>query len=298
MATKIQFSLTEMERETGISKDTLRVWEKRYGFPEPQRNQRGERSYSPEQLERLRLIKQLMDGGMRPGKLARLGLQQLRQMTRQARDTAELPDELQPLLEAVSRGPNQDLPVRLEALLQQRGLRDFLNGVLAPMNHAVGEAWFSGRIGILDEHYYSEQVRMVLTSALRNLPGKEGAPRALLTTMPGEQHSIGLQMAACMLALEGVEPLLLGVQTPLDEIARGATQGECSIVGVSCSEQMSRRTVATQLARLRNLLPGSVNLWAGGRGVNGIVAMPSGIQLFSSLDQISSVLQKSVKHPH
>lgn len=289
------FSIAEIERETGISRDTLRVWERRYGFPEPQRNQHSERNYCSDQLERLRLIKQLIDSGMRPGKLAGLDLQQLHQITRERHDTTAVPPDVEKLLQIVATGPRYGLLARMEALLQQRGLRDFLIDVLAPMNHAVGEAWFTGRIGVLDEHHYAEQVKMVLLTALRNLPQAPENSRALVTTLPGEQHGIGLLMATCMLALEGIEVLLLGVQTPLEEIVRGAVEGECRIVGISCSEHMSRRVIATQLIRLRKQLPDRVSLWAGGSGIKGIPTMPSGIQLFSSLDQISTALQKSVQ---
>lgn len=289
-------TISDIERETGISRDTLRIWERRYGFPEPQRNQRSERSYLPEQLERLRLIKQLMNSGMRPGKLAGLNLQQLHQIIQERPDTAAVPSDVEELLQIVATGPRYGLSARLELLLQQRGLRDFLIDVVAPMNHAVGEAWFTGKIGVLDEHHYAEQVKMVLLTALRNLPQAPENFRALVTTLPGEQHGIGLLMATCMLALEGIEVLLLGVQTPLEEIVRGAVEGECRIVGISCSEHMNRRTVATQLIRLRKQLPDRVSLWAGGSGIRGIPAMPPGIQLFSSLDQISTALKKSAQY--
>lgn len=283
-------TMAEIERETGISRDTLRIWQRRYGFPEPQRNQRSERNYSIDQLERLRLIKQLLDSGMRPGKLARLDLQQLRQITQQQRESAVLSRDIDELLHMMATGPSYGLLTRMEALLQQQGLKDFLNEVVAPMNHAVGEAWFSGSIGVLDEHLYAEQIRMLLTGALRNLPKTEHSPRAFLTTLPGEQHGIGLLMAACILALEGIEVLLLGVQTPLDEIARGTIEADCRIVGISCSEYMNRRTIATQLVRLRKMLPDRVALWAGGSGISKLTAMPSGIRLFTSLEQISSAV--------
>ncbi|HRF13460.1 MAG TPA: MerR family transcriptional regulator, partial [Candidatus Accumulibacter phosphatis] len=63
------FGIAAVERDTGLSKDVLRVWERRYGFPAPCRDANGERSYPAEQVERLRLIKRLMDQGHRPGKL-------------------------------------------------------------------------------------------------------------------------------------------------------------------------------------------------------------------------------------
>ena len=36
--TDILFDIATVEREIGIGKDTLRVWEKRYGFPVPVRD--------------------------------------------------------------------------------------------------------------------------------------------------------------------------------------------------------------------------------------------------------------------
>ena len=65
------FNIAAVERDTGLSKDVLRMWERRYGFPVPDRDGNGERSYPAEQVERLRLIKRLMDAGHRPGKADR-----------------------------------------------------------------------------------------------------------------------------------------------------------------------------------------------------------------------------------
>jgi DNA-binding transcriptional MerR regulator len=62
-------TVTAVERETGLSADTLRVWERRYGFPQPLRDSSGRRRYPKEQVERLRQIKRLVDAGFRPGKL-------------------------------------------------------------------------------------------------------------------------------------------------------------------------------------------------------------------------------------
>ncbi len=63
------FTISAVERETGLSKDTLRAWERRYGFPKPARDARGDRRYSAVQVERLRKIKRLVDAGFRPSKV-------------------------------------------------------------------------------------------------------------------------------------------------------------------------------------------------------------------------------------
>lgn len=295
MTTSSEFSIAEIERATGISRDVLRVWERRYGFPTPLRNQRGERLYDEGQLSRLMLLKQLLDSGMRPGKIIKLDDQQLRTLTAPVEEAAAVPADVEGVLEMLASGLGHELLPRLVALLQRQGLKGFLTELVAPANQAVGDAWFAGRIGIVDEHHYSEQVRRVITAALDSLPRGAGSPRVLLTTLPGEGHGIGLLMVAGMLCMEGAEVLSLGVQTPLEEIVRGAVRGKVGVVGISCSEYMGRRTIIAQLSRLRKMLPEGISIWAGGRGVSAIRFLPENIRLFSGLDQISRAVQ-SLRH--
>ena len=63
------YSIGVVERDTGIGRDTLRIWERRYGFPRPVRNDRGERAYPEDQLRRLQRSRRLLERGMRPGKV-------------------------------------------------------------------------------------------------------------------------------------------------------------------------------------------------------------------------------------
>src|SRR3954466_10945078 len=65
----LALNISGVERETGLSKDVLRMWERRYGFPKPSRDDNGERQYSAEDVAKLRAIKRLMDVGLRPGKI-------------------------------------------------------------------------------------------------------------------------------------------------------------------------------------------------------------------------------------
>jgi len=75
--TALQLSIAAVERDTGIGKDTLRVWERRYGFPQPRRDGSGDRQYPLDQVERLRVIKRLLDGGHRPAQVVALPIDEL-----------------------------------------------------------------------------------------------------------------------------------------------------------------------------------------------------------------------------
>jgi DNA-binding transcriptional MerR regulator len=73
---------------TGISPDALRIWERRYAAVSPQRSPAGGRLYSPQDVARLRLMKQLVDAGDAIGEIATLDLDTLHSRTTEAQRPA------------------------------------------------------------------------------------------------------------------------------------------------------------------------------------------------------------------
>ncbi|MEY4428243.1 MAG: hypothetical protein RLZZ182_932, partial [Pseudomonadota bacterium] len=86
----LMMSIAAVERDTGLSKDTLRVWERRYAFPQPVRDAQGERCYPLDQIEKLRLIKRLLDVGHRPSRLVSLPMDDLQALSERSADAQGL----------------------------------------------------------------------------------------------------------------------------------------------------------------------------------------------------------------
>ena len=80
-----RYRIGAVARLTGISPDTLRIWERRYAAVTPQRSPRGGRLYSAGDLERLRLMKQLLDAGDAIGEVAGLDTETLHDRLGEAR---------------------------------------------------------------------------------------------------------------------------------------------------------------------------------------------------------------------
>jgi DNA-binding transcriptional MerR regulator len=64
-------------KATGINASTLRIWEHRYGLPKPHRTDGGARRYAPSEVQRLKLIKALVDVGHKPSNLSSLSIDEL-----------------------------------------------------------------------------------------------------------------------------------------------------------------------------------------------------------------------------
>jgi DNA-binding transcriptional MerR regulator/methylmalonyl-CoA mutase cobalamin-binding subunit len=284
------FNIAAVERDTGLSKDVLRMWERRYGFPQPSRDANGERVYPAEQVERLRLIKRLIDQGHRPGNLIARRTDELSLLApRRARPTrmeGEALDaaELEELLALIKRHDANGYVDALQQRLARLGLERFVQDIVAPLTRQVGEAWEDGRFEMFEEHLFTELTKRVLRQAIAALPRGTGSPRVLLTSVPDELHILGLLMVEGLLALEGAECIPLGTQMPLLEISRAAEAHRVDIVALSFSAAFPPRHIPALLQQLRALLPNEVKLWVGGSGVFRIT-LPSGVHRFASLEQ-------------
>ena len=255
-----------MERDTGLSKDTLRVWERRYAFPNPARDRNGERVYPIEQIEKLRLIKRLMDYGHRPGKIIGQSIESLRALGAELAKDASGSVDLEIFFSLINSHQLLELRSLLSQTMARSGLQNFILETLAPLNVAVGEAWMSGRIAVFEEHLYSELVQTLLRNAISAIQPHGRRPRVLLTTLPQEQHGIGLLMAEAILAVEGAFCIPLGPQTPMADIVTAARVHDADIVALSFSSSYPETKVAESLRQLRLALPASKHLWAGGNG--------------------------------
>jgi MerR family transcriptional regulator, light-induced transcriptional regulator len=294
--TPVSVSIAAVERDTGLSKDTLRVWERRYGFPQPERDEHGERVYPLEQLDKLRLVKRLMDQGFRPGKVigqSTVELQQLAEgMTGAPRTAAALDpsDELARYLECLTDHRLDDLRRQLSQALLRLGLARFITEVAAPLTAMVGEAWARGQVQIFEEHLYTEAMQAILRGAIATIPADAEEPRVLLTTFPQEPHGLGVLMAEAMFSLEGACCVPMGVQTPLWEIVAAARAQRVDIVALSFTPVVNPNHVIAGLADLREQLPRAIELWAGGSAPVLRRRPPRQVRVIESLADVGAAL--------
>ncbi len=268
--TPIHLSIAAVERDTGLSKDTLRVWERRYGFPNPERDHFGERIYSIDQVDRLRAIRRLMDIGYRPGKIISLSLEDLQAIAESVPQAAPLPSEdqaadLDQLMNVLKSHEIEDLRRQLSQRVLRLGLARFVTELVAPLTERVGDTWARGQLEIYEEHLFTESMQVVLRNAISTIPQPGKRPRVLLTTFPSEPHGMGLLMVEALLALEGCRCFSLGVQTPVWDIVLAAQAQDIDLVVLSFSPVMNPTLVVDGLTELRAKLPTSVEIWAGGR---------------------------------
>jgi methanogenic corrinoid protein MtbC1 len=260
--------IAAVEQATGIARATLRIWERRYGFPQPGRDGRGERTYPEDQVRKLQQVAALMELGHRPGRLVQMTDAQLASLEGAATGDLEaaraaLPED--PVLAPLRNHDPVALVLLLEESVRTMGLAGFVTERMPQMNAVVGQAWSCGGLEVFEEHLYTECVQQLLRVHIAGLPTPtQGRPRVLLATLPEETHGLGLLMAQAVLALEGCACTSLGVRVPASQVVSACAGFRPDIVGVSFSACANPAHVHRALEQLRAELPASVALWAGG----------------------------------
>lgn len=265
-------------RRTGLSQDILRAWEKRYEAVTPLRTPTGRRLYTEEHVAKLRLLKQLVDGGRRISDVADLDLDTLRQMADEDASEAIVGPRLTPrravsgylatCLEAVDRldrhGLEQALDTALVALSRPRLRAD----VLVPLIHALGERWQAGTWRVVHEHLASAVLRSFLWQLWRRSEPGVGAESVIVATTAGQRHELGALLAAGVVADLGWRVVYLGCDLPAEEIAAAAQTSQSRAVLLSLVYPLNELRMFEEIRRLSGLIPAGVPIIAGGRAAS------------------------------
>lgn len=269
-----RLSIGALSRATGIPVETLRTWERRYGFPVPERKPSGHRVYPLSSIPRLRRIAQALTCGHRAREAVSASDTELNALldvipvaTRESSSVEySVPDEIRDYLRAVEAFDTEELTQLIMKDWKRLKPLAFLETRIAPLLRAVGEAWAAGQLEIRHEHFLSERIGDVLR-ALR-LPFEERAqgPVVVCGTLSGEAHGLGLQMVSLLLVAEGCRLVCLGTEVPPTQLAGLTKDLRARAVVVSVSVAHREERMNAQLELLRSMLPQWVAVVVGGDG--------------------------------
>jgi len=138
---------------------------------------------------------------------------------------------------------------------------------LAAVLEEMGERWTEGSLSILEEHMASERLSRILAQVSDQLSSRPGAPRLLLATAEGEEHTLGLSLAEMVIREHGWPVLWAGRKVPLSEIVAHVASGAVDALAVAASSMADPGDLLAQTERLGAICrAGEVHLLLGGSG--------------------------------
>ncbi len=261
---------------TGLTRELLRAWERRYEAVRPMRTRSGQRLYTDEDVSRLLLLRRATRSGRPIAGVARLPITELTRLVKEDDDSRTRlgRDELRPLsvqdlnaaLVCARSLDGEALHAMLRRWATLLGVPAFLERAAAPFMRRVGEEWHAGRLQPAHEHLATAVVQKLVLGLIGTLGPGEGAQVFLAASPAGERHEIGALLAAAAAAAEGWRVVFLGADLPGAEIAAAALASGARVVAVSVIYVEDPERVVAELRNLRRMLPPSVPVLVGGAG--------------------------------
>lgn len=281
---------------TGLSKDVIRVWERRYGLVQPFRSANRYRTYTDDDVALLRYVKAQMDLGQTIGELVAIGRERLvTDATRTARTEASetqpyerLLRELIGLLDPLRR---ESFERRLNGAVAVIPFEEALYGILLPLQTRVGQLWHDGQLNVAVEHYVTNQVRQKLFAAMSHLPVHDTGLSVVVACPVGEFHEVGAQAAAYISASLGCQTYYLGANMPLDQLAIFCRQIDPDVLLLSLTGAPTAPEWSSWIETLRSLTVSHRTVLVGGAGAQSL-SLPIGVRRIEILSELPTLQQR------
>lgn len=296
------YSMRVVARLTGLSPDTIRKWEQRYGAIEPLRTAGNTRKFATEHIQRLNLLRQVTAGG------------------HTIKDVARLPDDrLRELLLETERGPqpaDEDglpAPADAHADLRRRYLDhirayqvhqasdllarsalvlkpgDFVYQMVLPILRQTGELWQHGKASVAQEHLVSAQMRGLLINMRHWTAPQPGAARIVIATPEDHLHEFGALVGAILVGSRGFDPIYLGPAVPASDICEAIERAKADLLLLSVVRDISAAERERLITDLRQLAS-RVETWLGLPADHTLVSAGTGARLFHDFEALDMAL--------
>jgi MerR family transcriptional regulator, light-induced transcriptional regulator len=219
---------------TGVNAITLRAWERRYGLIRPLRTAKGHRLYTHGHVEQIRRAQALVERGV--------PISRVRALLDAEVDPAPLQRPRGPwiayvdrMAAAIASFDEFELDRIYEEALSIHSIDRITVKLFLPLLAQLGERWDRLSGGVAEEHFFATYLRSKLGARLMHRMRFAVGPKLVAACAPGEQHEIGLLLFAIEAHAVDMRTILLGADTPLDELLQAQRRCGGDAVVVSAS---------------------------------------------------------------
>jgi DNA-binding transcriptional MerR regulator/methylmalonyl-CoA mutase cobalamin-binding subunit len=256
---------------TGLSKDVIRVWERRFGLLKPTRGANRYRNYSDEDVALLRFLKEQLDAGGSIGELSKLGREELLERARASAPQVSFVDNtfsrlLRELLSTLNPFNRVTFEKRLNGAVAVVPFEEALHGILLPLQEQVGQLWHEGHVNVALEHYVTKQIQQKIFSAMNQLPVAEFGAKVVVACPPGEEHDIAALAVAYRCRVRGCRVYYLGANVPIASLTNLCEQVDPDLTIISFPLALSEAKATELLQALAHEVNPVSHLAVGGHG--------------------------------
>ncbi len=232
------YPIAAVSKLTGINCHTLRVWERRYGFPNPVRTDSGHRRYLADQVCRLQEVAQRIRNGESLGKvIVEVRDSPCRSATSRTSVVTTRLEVAERVIRALRQADFREAELVFQEALDCGTPESVAASILVPALTETGELWFRGDSNLCETRSLSVFLLRKLGTLLDLVQSSNQDPRGNVLTLAvqGDAHEGGVALLSLALELRGWRAINLGADVPVEAIQCAIDLWQPIAVGVSLS---------------------------------------------------------------
>jgi len=289
-----QFSISQLERFSGIKAHTIRIWEQRYNALQPNRSEGNTRYYDNAQLRRLLNIVSLAGQDYKISELGVMADKQLFKMVEGLINESEnKTDEyfVSQLIAAAMGYDELHFDKIFSHCLLRYGMKDTYIKVIYPVLVRTGLMWACDELPPANEHFITNLIRQKLFTAVNALPPPKTNLRPWILFLPeNEFHEIGLLFSHYLIRLSGKKVIYLGSNVPRQSVINAANEISCRNLLLFLVHKDLDEEIHESLNKLCSQFPGKKIYVAGDKIVLSRVKNIDNITFLSSVEDLEQQL--------
>lgn len=287
-----RYSISDLEKLTGIKAHTIRIWEKRYGIIAPERTDTNIRYYNLADLQRLLNISFLNRHGFKISLIS--GMNDSEVQTEVSR-ICEQPGAEDGYLSELIKSTHDLDEDRFEKILNgsilKQGFEQSFMQVVFPFLQKISLLWQIGKISACQERFVNNLVRHKLVVAIDGMVGHNQSTNEyyLLFLPSGQYDEINLLYSNYLLRKVGHQVIYLGPSIPVEHLRSLSNRQIIDHIVVSVNQGHTDKELYSYAEKLVSIFP-EKKIFMVAIGFDVQVELPPGIiKIFSYQSLIQSI---------
>jgi MerR family transcriptional regulator, light-induced transcriptional regulator len=292
------YSISDLEKLSGIKSHTIRIWEQRYGVLQPQRTDTNIRYYEDADLQLLLNIALLNRHGYKISKIAAMSKEDIAEKVNSVSDfKIGLDAELDVLTLSIIEMDEYKFSRILDNHIDQLGFEETMLEVIYPFMEKLSLLWLTGSIKPVQENFITQLIRNKLIAAIEKQPltTDRKAPKFMLYLPRDEQQELSLLFMQFLIKKRGFQVINLGPNLALVDLKDACQIHHPDYVFTILSETFNREPIQRYLENLQSSAPDSHLLLTGYLVAAHSIKVPDNSTILPSLDDAITFLNELEK---
>ncbi len=260
------YSISDLEKLSGIKSHTIRIWEQRYGILRPKRTDTNIRFYEDDDLQRLLNVALLNRHGFRISKIAEMSKEDMQE---QVSSVSNLKFDIDAQLDVLTLSVIEMDEVKFSRIfdnhVDQIGFERTMMEVVYPFMEKLSLLWLTGSIKPVQENFITQLIRNKLIAAIEKEPlaSDRKITKFILYLPKDEQQELSILFMQYLIKKRGFQVVNLGANLALVDLKDACQIHQPNYVFTVLSETFNREPVQRYLSNLQAAVPDSHLLLTG-----------------------------------